>query len=364
MSRHSIVALGLCLACTAGPGDVAPTHQPEQGTSSEAAAPARDLSAFGCAGQFGIDPNELRTACALGPLVSHDDLGYACELRHAGVDGAADVVFMLREHRNRDPEQGWALHQAGFPADIETGSFADIDGSHWHRQQDYRWVYLPGWDTARRIGWSEADCAPERVLPLLRAVVAAPPPKRILPPRWQPTGDPPTPKESLSSVYGARDDLGLDALGERELPTLAKKIVVALLSAAARDDLDTLRGLLGPGASFGWPDRREYDAWPLDNGASIEVFAANLDLVAARFDAEAEFSCPPVPPEHMDAVTRGARPMWCFYTSADHLDLLSFRLHTIDGRGQLEYVGMWETRPTEPLVLAETEPTPPPLTPP
>jgi hypothetical protein len=362
MSRNLIVVLGLCLACTAGPSDVTPTSQPESDTTPTTAPPAPDLSAFGCAGRFGVDPNALKSACGLGPLISHDDLGYVCELRYADTDSQENVVFMLREHRNRDPEQAWALHQAGFPTGIEIGSFADIDGSHWHRQENYRWVYLPGWKTARRIGWSEPDCAPERMLPVLRAVVIAPEPKRILPPRWQPDGSS-KPAESLSSLYGARTDLGLDALGERELPTLAKRLVIALISAAARDDLDTIRGLLGPGASFGLPDRREYEAWPLDNDANLEVFAANLNLVATRFDAEAGFSCPPVQPEHTDDVTRGARPMWCSYVSADGLDVLAFRLHTIDGRGQVEYVGMFETRPTEPLVLPPTEPSPPPITP-
>lgn len=55
----------------------------------------------------------------------------------------------------------------------------------------------------------------------------------------------------------------------------------------------------------------------------------------------------------------GALGMWCSYISADGLDLLVFRLHTIDGRGQVEYVGMFETWPTEAIELAPNEPPPP-----
>lgn len=205
---------------------------------------------------------------------------------------------------------------------------------------------------------------PPPTQPVLGAMATAPQPKPDLAPRWA-RPEPPTGvlAESLSSRYGARDDLRLEDLDERELPTLAKKLVVALLSAAAREDIATVRGLLAPNASFGLPDRREYDAWPLDDTASLETFTANLDLVAQRFDAEAAFSCPALQREHIDAVTRGAQPMWCFFTSADGLDLLTFRLRTIDGRGQVEYVGMFEAAPTEQLHLAPGEPNPPPITP-
>jgi hypothetical protein len=364
-TRHIIglmIGMGLSLACASTPSRPDETSPPIESEPAVAAAPA-DLQALGCAGRFGVDPDALRSACGLGPLISHDELGSACELYYAGTDGQPDSVFTFREHRNRAPEQAWALHQASFAEGIDTGSFAEIEGSHWHRDQGYRWAYLPGWTHGRRVSWYEADCAPERMLPVLRSVVSAPQPEPAMPPRWQPLADAPALVESLSSRYGARDDLGLEALGERELPTLAKKIIVALLSAAARNDLATLRGLLGLNASFGLPDRREFDAWPVDNFGSIETFAANLDLVAGRFDAEASFSCPALRPQHIDAVTRGALPMWCFYQSADGLDLIVFRLRTTDGRGQVEYVGMFETQPTEQIKLGPSEPPPPPMTP-
>lgn len=127
-------------------------------------------------------------------------------------------------------------------------------------------------------------------------------------------------------------------------------------AAAARSDIRLPPSPAPP------PTPRSPAAWPLDTEASVENFAANLDFVARRFD-EAKFDCPALPREHIDDVTRGAIGMWCAYLSADGLDLLEFRLRTIDGRGQVEYVGMFETPPTSVVQLAPNEPAPPAMAP-
>jgi hypothetical protein len=335
--------------------------------TSTAAAEPEPPAQDGCAERLGVDPMALATTCGFGPLVAQNELQTYCELQYQTTAGQPGPVLTLREYRHRNADAAWSVHRAAFGETPEEtiAELPGIPGSHWSSFAGYRWSYLPGWTHARRIGWFEADCAPARMMSVLQAMVEAPQPRPEPAPPWKPS---PGANDSLASHYGARTDLDLENLDTRDLPTKAKTIIVTLLSAVGRNDDALARSLLSPGAGFGMPDRREFNAWPIAEGDNVSTFMAALQGVASRFPADAKFMCPPIKPEFMDGVARGEHPMWCHYMSADGFDLLVFRLIAIDGVAHVDYVGMFETAPTSantvpvPELSMSTEPLPP-LTP-
>jgi hypothetical protein len=331
-------------------------------TDGSEPAPPVQAEPQGCAARLGVDPEALASACGLGPLVAQTEQQTFCELQYS-----TGAVVTLREFRHRNADAAWSLQRETFGDTPEetAAELPGIPGSHWSSYAGYRWSYVPGWTHARRIGWFEADCAPARMMPVLQTMVAAPQPKPEPAPRWKPSE---AVSDNLLTHYGARTDLNLEGLETRDLPFKAKKIIVTLFAAAARNDEVLTRNLLSPGAGFGWPDRREFEAWSIAEGDNFSTFMAAFRSVASRFPSDTSFTCTPIKPEFEDGVGRGDHPMWCAYTSADKLDLLVFRLLAINGVAHIDYIGMFEIKPTSatPIPIPELsqsmEPLPP-LTP-
>ncbi len=148
-----------------------------------------------------------------------------------------------------------------------------------------------------------------------------------------------------------------------QLPFQAKRIVVELLTLAARDDASGIDDLLTEDARFGLPDRRELLARPVFDDDHGQTFFDALRDAAVRFDAKAAFSCPPLALASQQLVQSGVEPMWCFYTSGDHLDLIVFKLVLERGHPRIAYVGLFEQRPERPVIVTAAG-QPPPLTPP
>ena len=109
---------------------------------------------------------------------------------------------------------------------------------------------------------------------------------------------------------------------------------------------------------------RKYMVEPMGSGAA---FFDALRASASRFRGVlkgqggrgATFNCPPMTPGAQEAVRTGAEPYWCYYISDDSLDLLVFRLQVIAGRGRVTYVGLFPTRPSGPIAVGRTDPSPP-----
>ncbi len=176
---------------------------------------------------------------------------------------------------------------------------------------------------------------------------------------------------SLLDQYAERDPATAREAATWTLPFKAKRMVVALLIAAARDRLQDLPLILAADATWGLPDRRQLGERPVFAGDGGAAFFDALRASAARLRGVLEgqagrgatFNCPPMSPGAQEAVRTGAEPYWCYYISDDNLDLLVFRLQVIAGRGRITYVGLFERRPTGPIAVGRTDP-PPPFVPP
>jgi hypothetical protein len=147
---------------------------------------------------------------------------------------------------------------------------------------------------------------------------------------------------------------------------------------AARDELENLQHFMTKDARWGLPDRRELDARPILGEDGGVAFMNAFRNAASRFAGKvrgdqssgqqsaqrsATFACPPMLPAAELLVRNGAEPMWCYFSSHDKLDWLVFRMMVRDGRARIDYVGLFEERPTAHVVVDRTD-KPPPAVPP
>ncbi len=146
------------------------------------------------------------------------------------------------------------------------------------------------------------------------------------------------------------------------LPRQSKGLVYAALQRAAKDDLDGLLEITADAAAWGLPVTSELESVLVSRNP--EQYIDAMRDVGSRLSAQADFRCAPVMPPALETyVKTGAEPMWCSFTSGDRHDILLFKLRMIEGRGQIEYMGMFNERPEGPVRVASSEPPPPPVPP-
>lgn len=78
-----------------------------------------------------------------------------------------------------------------------------VPGAYWVQQDEYRWLFLPGWKAVRLLTWKDTSCSPEGIAALAPQIAAAPeqlPGARrsgllpvAVPPPAPPSPAPPTP---------------------------------------------------------------------------------------------------------------------------------------------------------------------------
>jgi hypothetical protein len=149
----------------------------------------------------------------------------------------------------------------------------------------------------------------------------------------------------------ARRPLQRNALETTRLTKDASKLVRSLLFSVAKDEFKPTAELLTSTARFGLPDVRERNAMPIL--PHKEIFLDQLQAAAGRFGEKAAFQCPPVMPPLDAYVSTGAEVMWCFYTSDDGLDVLTFKLRNDQGRARIDYIGFFPRKPDKPFPAAE-----------
>jgi hypothetical protein len=128
------------------------------------------------------------------------------------------------------------------------------------------------------------------------------------------------------------------------LPFKSQRIIVTLVTTAARDRPDDLPLLIHPDARWGRPDPRLVGARPIfadDNGAEfLAAFQAALARIPEGTKYQNASQIVGGPARHL---TTGSEPMWSYY-EVDN-DRILFRMRTRDGRPWVEYVGLYEDGP-------------------
>ena len=166
-------------------------------------------------------------------------------------------------------------------------------------------------------------------------------------------------ERNLLHEYEGREPVLRDEAATWQLPFHAKRVVVALLIMAARDDFSGLDMVVTPGARWGFPDRREFEAAPILGADGGAAFAEALRAVAARFPDKVAFNCPAIATPLQNYVRSGAEPMWCFYMTPDQIDILAFKLVVHGGVARIDYVGMLPQRPDGPVIVRPGRDSPP-----
>lgn len=130
------------------------------------------------------------------------------------------------------------------------------------------------------------------------------------------------------------------------LPFQSKRLTAALLIAAAHDRLDSLRFILTPDATWGWPDLRRPGARPVFAGDDGEAFFQAFRRAAMRLPHDASWRSFPVPPGIQMLHATGAEPMWTVYAE-DQPTLIVMHLVLYRGEARIEYVGFFDELPQE-----------------
>jgi len=172
-------------------------------------------------------------------------------------------------------------------------------------------------------------------------------------------------QENLLDEYAERPLITGDETRQWELPFQAKRIVVGLMIAAAKDDPSQLERIVSRDARWGPPDRREIGSKPVfDPESGSKEFFEVLRSVTARFPAKTVFNCPPMPNAAQYYVRNGAEPMWCFYMnrSSPQPDVLAVRMAINSGQPKIDFIGMFDTPPSQEELMrlrALRDPAPP-----
>lgn len=142
------------------------------------------------------------------------------------------------------------------------------------------------------------------------------------------------------------------------LPFQSKRLTAALLIAAAHDRLESLRFILTPDATWGWPDLRRPAARPVFAGDDGEEFFQAFRKAAERLPDSADWRSFPVPPGIQMLHATGAEPMWTVYAEKTPA-LIVMHLVLWRGEARVDYVGFFEELPEQPLDLGAYGPLPP-----
>jgi hypothetical protein len=379
--RSLALILGLGLAATgchastptvaAAPPEPRPSEPREPGprcipyagqpTDPSLSGLARTHASRCCPSGYGFDPEIARTSCGFETYLGESE-ELACVHRFRAADGELHEL-RITPILDLDLAAAVALHEQGTTQIGEPPE--SLPELRWSAVDGRRWAFVPGWSIVRRVGWDEAACAPERMLPVLARMHEAPRDgaAAVALPRLHdddPRDQSPTEPSLLALPFEAHE------LGQHPLPRDAEQLVLDLLRAAVTEDLQSFAALLEPDARIGLPDPRQLGARAILAGHGPALAVQQLLAGAARFPVNAALHCPALGRRVQPGVTRGELLMWCFWISDDGLDLLAFGLRgrVIDGEadGRVAYIGVFPVRP-EALLLLPGEPTPPPVVP-
>lgn len=142
-----------------------------------------------------------------------------------------------------------------------------------------------------------------------------------------------------------------------ELPFQSKRLDIALITIAAHDRLEDLDLVLTPDATWGLPETRRFGARRIFDGDGGEAFLAAFRTAAMRFPGNAKWETQPLASGPQDIIRNGAEPLWSFYSNAN--DRIYFRAVMYAGVARIDYVGLFEEVPTDPIkVIGHGKPAP------
>lgn len=162
---------------------------------------------------------------------------------------------------------------------------------------------------------------------------------------------------NLLEQYAARQPILQSEADAWELPFQIKRLDIALVTIAAQDRLEDLDLVLTPDATWGMPETRRFGARPIFAGDGGEAFLAAFRKAAMRFPGNAKWETQPLASGPQDIIRNGAEPLWSFYSNAN--DRIYFRAVMYAGVARIDYVGLFEEVPTEPIkVIGHGKPAP------
>jgi hypothetical protein len=372
-ARAWLLGLGLAvLGCDPGPSVTAEPSEPAaiepssvpgdrcvrfagEPTDPELHGLARAHAVRCCPSDYGFDPQLARDVCGFAEYLGESE-ELACVHRFRADDGQLHEL-RISPILDLELERAVALHEQSTEPAVAPQGLPEL---RWSAVEGRRWAFVPGWSIVRRLGWDEATCAPDRMLPVLarmRAAANDPAAAVVLPRLHEQTASETPPAESLL----ARPLAEPQAERSYPLPRSAEELIDDLLRAAITDDPEAFAALLEPDARIGLPDRRQLGARAVLPDPKPAMH--QLRDAAARFPIDTPLRCPSLDRRVEPQVARGEAMMWCFFISDDGLDLLAFGLRgralETDADARVAYLGVFPIRPRAILSVPGEPPSPP-----
>lgn len=358
-------------ACSARPSTAVSRPEPVQrpATPDLTDCTGRRGAGYGgcCEHDFGLNPRFVAEACGLSQFIGEKrELGWcALTFMRAGIE----VRLGLEDLDGLSWDSAIALQEDSLVPGLSVSTVAVASDArvHWTRGDKQEWLLVPGWSRPRRLSLPAGSCSEAGLRRIAAAMARASERPAVYP---SPVGDAPlvgTHEGAGGSLMTrVRERPGVPMEEGQPVPKAAKRMIYNLLTVAERGDTGALPGIVVSDARWGLPDRRQLDAHPILASDAGVGFLAHLRRVASRFSRDNVLYCPKLSERAVESVRAGEHPMWCYYSSADRLEFLVFRLRMHRGDGRIDYVGFYITRPTGPVPVPQQLPVPPllPLDPP
>ncbi|HVI03141.1 MAG TPA: hypothetical protein VM869_30805, partial [Enhygromyxa sp.] len=121
-----------------------------------------------CPSDYGFDPTLARDACGFAEYLGESE-ELACVHRFRASDGQLHEL-RITPVVELELDDAVALHELSAGPSEAPAQSPEL---RWSSADGRRWAFVPGWSIVRRLGWDEAACAADRMLPVLARMRAA-----------------------------------------------------------------------------------------------------------------------------------------------------------------------------------------------
>lgn len=129
-----------------------------------------------CENPLGFDAAAVQRHCG-HQLYLGESFHSSCGFYFLHEPATPPVWLRLTTVRGDTPKQAADEHtlvlQRTSPG-ITAQPFPAVPGAYWVKQDEYRWLFLPGWKAVRLLAWKDTSCSEEGIAALAPVIVAAP----------------------------------------------------------------------------------------------------------------------------------------------------------------------------------------------
>lgn len=129
-----------------------------------------------CENPLGFDAPAAQRLCGHQVFLG-ESFQRSCGFYFLHEPATSPVWLRLTTVRGDTPKQAADEHtlllQRTSPG-VAAEPYPGVPGAYWVKQDEYRWLFLPGWKAVRLLTWKDTSCSEEGIAALVPQLVAAP----------------------------------------------------------------------------------------------------------------------------------------------------------------------------------------------